>query len=420
MHALDVLRSGAMLLVLTLHACLAYTSLRLPHLLWPLRDGPGWIGFDYFFWWAVGVSMPIFFTISGLVTARMYQDRGLRAVTAERLRRIFLPTMAGIAVVLPITLWIWAYGWFVSGRCEDYQFLPRVFNDPEIEPNIIGPAHLWFLTHLTDLLAIAWLIVVLRGQPPRSESHPVWDRTLRSPWRPILLAIPTAIIAWICHERLTLDPVMAMHNTVAPPPERLLHHGWFFLVGVAMAPLCRREGLAWLVPYSRIYLAASVPVFLVRAWCLQKDLVEPLRGWEAILSAVSLALFGWLALFGLLGVAQRRCRAQSPVIRYVSDSSYWVYLIHFPIVGLLQINLYRLPISLSPGLKFALTLTISLALSVASYQVFVRHSWIGRWLHGARQRAATPQSMSTTRVPGGMRASRRRALPVQSGSARGM
>lgn len=402
MHSLDVLRVGAMLLVLALHACLSYTTLRVPHLLWPLSDPPGWIGFDYFLWWSLGTSMPIFFTLSGLFTARAYHDRGLRHVAGERIRRIFLPTFAGIATILPITLWIWSYGWFVSGRCEGYQFLPRIFYDPQIKPNIIGPGHLWFLTHLTDLLALSFVVVLIRGPRPPIGSHPAWERILRSPWRPVLLAIPTAIIAWYCHRRLTLDPVMAMHNAAFPPPERLIHHAWFFVVGIAMAPLCRREGIAWLIPHSGIYLAASVPVFIVRAWCLQKDMVETIRGWEAVASAASLALFGWLIFFGLIGQTQRHLRRESRAVRYLSDSSYWVYLVHFPIVGLLQVNLYRLPFPLPPWAKFSLTLAISLVLSLASYQVFVRYTWIGRWLHGKRARipALPHRALGETRPSG--------------------
>ena len=121
--------------------------------------------------------------------------------------------------------------------------------------------------------------------------------------------------------------------------------------------------------------------FAVRAMLLRTDLVATLDGPSAWLSAGSAALFGWLALFGSIGLFLRLDRP-SLAMRYLSASSYWVYLTHFPIVGLAQVGLYPLP--WPPAAKFALSLGATLGFGLLSYQGLVRRTAIGRWLNGTK------------------------------------
>jgi glucan biosynthesis protein C len=74
-----------------------------------------------------------------------------------------------------------------------------------------------------------------------------------------------------------------------------------------------------------------------------------------------------------------------PVIQYFADSSYWVYLTHLPIVGLIQVDLFAVPTHAE--LKFLIVLVGTMALTLTSYQVMVRHTFLGLWLHGRRDRA---------------------------------
>jgi glucan biosynthesis protein C len=68
--------------------------------------------------------------------------------------------------------------------------------------------------------------------------------------------------------------------------------------------------------------------------------------------------------------------------KYISDASYWVYLIHMGIVITLQLLFMN---SKMPGvLRFPAVLIIALAISFGTYQWFVRYSFIGNILHGKR------------------------------------
>jgi peptidoglycan/LPS O-acetylase OafA/YrhL len=165
-----------------------------------------------------------------------------------------------------------------------------------------------------------------------------------------------------------------------PEPYRLLHNSVFFLAGVLLHQL--RDDLGRLVRWGSRYMVLSVPVFVWRALLLQYDLALPLRGPGELALVFSGALFAWLITFGMLGLALGVFRESRPVLSYLADSSYWVYLCHLPLVGLLQIVLLPLPIP--APIKFATVLSVTMGLCLASYQVMVRHTLLGRWLHGPR------------------------------------
>ena len=82
----------------------------------------------------------------------------------------------------------------------------------------------------------------------------------------------------------------------------------------------------------------------------------------------------------LLG--QRYFASKSPFLGFVADSSYWVYLLHLPIVIFLQTLL--VPLALPWWLKFMAVLFGTLIPCMATYVVFVRYTPVGWLLHGKR------------------------------------
>ncbi len=132
------------------------------------------------------------------------------------------------------------------------------------------------------------------------------------------------------------------------------------------------------------FLLASIPFFVVRAWLLPLDWSTPLEGPWPFLLALSGGLTTWLTLFGLLGVYRRHCSRPSRTIRTLAEASFWIYLAHLPIVGLIQMDLFNVPI---PTLaKFLITWSLTLVLGLASYLVLVRGTAFGRFLNGGKVR----------------------------------
>ena len=94
------------------------------------------------------------------------------------------------------------------------------------------------------------------------------------------------------------------------------------------------------------------------------------------------AASAWTGAFALIGMAMRFLSGHSPVRRYIADSSYWVYLVHLPIVMILQAAVSRLDWPWEA--KFAVVLGVGFTLMFASYQLLVRRTWVGAILNGRR------------------------------------
>jgi len=395
----DALRATAIFLVVTLHAALAYTHLDIPRLLWGVREPALGLGFDLFCWWAMAVSVPLFFTISGFFAAMAVASMGAARFWEGRVRRVVVPSFAAAPVILPLCFFAWAVGWLVTERCDFKEIRRLRFHDPEIESALYGPAHLWFVEYLIPIL---WAYGLARRSPQRGQagSLRLESRWLLAWWAPLALAIPSTLLMLV-HRRWTgVDAGLDRHNALFPEPLRLLHFGAFFLVGAAI------HGCSGLLPKladrGAWVLASTVPVFLFRGWILPLDW-SPEAPWVfSVLAAGSGALGSWLSVFGLIGVYRRVFGRASTVIRYLAASSFWVYLVHLPIVGLMQADLYGMAIP--PVVKFALTWVVTIALGLSSYQLFVRSTALGRFLDGRWDR----QPRSTTASTIGSRPVKRR------------
>lgn len=128
-------------------------------------------------------------------------------------------------------------------------------------------------------------------------------------------------------------------------------------------------------------------------------------GLYGIFFASGWALFAADGLRKLLGLARRFLREPNPRLRYWADASYWIYLSHLPVMAVLGFIIFELP--MPDALRFVLLVFVTLGLIFPAYGAFVRHSAIGRVLHGPR-----PQE------PERRRRSRRQLAPPAAAAGR--
>jgi peptidoglycan/LPS O-acetylase OafA/YrhL len=97
----------------------------------------------------------------------------------------------------------------------------------------------------------------------------------------------------------------------------------------------------------------------------------------------SYAVMMWSLVALTIGVFKRLFNRPSKTVRYLADSSYWLYLIHLPIVIWLQIAFAEIPWHW--GVKLTLISCITIAVSLLLYDLLVRASVIGQVLNGGRK-----------------------------------
>ena len=381
-NALESLRVASTLIVVLYHAALSYVATPLRLTLWVAFDSPGHVAFDAFVYWVNGFVMPVFFLAAGVSAPAACESRGPRTFLAHRAQRLLRPLLFGCVTILPAFYLLWGYGLMVTGRLDLDHILSWRY-PPPINRDVYGLGHLWFLEYLF-CVCVAWCLGwMLRNRTLAARKPPAdtvgWVQALfGSPWCPMILAIPTASIFLV-----DSDTMLRVDNQVVPNVIRLLHYLVFFTVGGWISKV--RDPRRILARFGPAYLALSFAVYAAMWPLLIRHAASPLDGWDRVGLCVLAALFPWLIVFGGLGVLLRSNHGKGPVLRFLAEASFWVYLVHVPIVAFLQLVL--LPTTWPALVKFAIVATVTLVLSYASYGPLVRFSVIGSIINGARKRA---------------------------------
>ena len=95
-------------------------------------------------------------------------------------------------------------------------------------------------------------------------------------------------------------------------------------------------------------------------------------------------IYCWAMIFGFIGFFKFFFSKGRPMVRYISDSSYWLYLGHQPLVQAYQILFSNWDIEIY--VKFPLICFITALTLIIIYQYFIRYTFIGTLLNGPRKR----------------------------------
>ncbi|MBS0201456.1 MAG: acyltransferase family protein [Planctomycetes bacterium] len=411
-----MLRGLAAVLVVFVHAGIPYMTYPLPHLVWPSRDTHPSAIVDAITWCSDGFLMALFFAVAGFCSRGLLIARGDRQFLADRTQRVWWASWVAGLTILPVCLVIWCLGWMADGLYAPHSFLTDSLR-PDLEAELYGVGHIWFLQNLyiycLILYGVSWLskwrskwsLVTGRSDGSRPLSHQlslrsmdllahvdrVLDHALLSVWKPFVPAIPCALL-------LYWDPriVLGFYQGFIPVLSKLIFFGICFFVGVAMHR--QRQQMLKHAQFGRTYLVFAVALFGAALPLIHEFTEGPLGMPILALLAFLLALFAWFATFGLIAVALRSNFGNHPLVRYLSEASYWIYLIHLPFVVLTQIAVAQLSI---PALgKFLIAGMTGLFLALLTYDLFVRDTWIGEFLNGHRRPRPPrlmPQAVSVTR-----------------------
>lgn len=171
-----------------------------------------------------------------------------------------------------------------------------------------------------------------------------------------------------------------------PIPSVLGYYAIFFFFGVIYWDLDDRDGRLGRRWYVMLPLALLVvlPIGLEATSGTFGFLpIDSAKTMKPLLSNFFQALFVWLMVLGSIGMFRALFWRRSKTMRYVSDSSYWLYLAHLPLVVLAQCMVKDSPV---PAMvKFVGITVVVSALLLLSYEYLIRYTIIGSLLNGPRE-----------------------------------
>jgi hypothetical protein len=382
LHGLDAVRGGALVLGIVFHATMSY----LPgQQIWPVADAHRSVLLSGVFFTSHIFRMTTFFLIAGFFGRMVVEKRGVRAFVKDRAKRIALPLVVGWPLLFGAFIAALVYAvWIQTGAPPT-----RPPHDPHAPPLAFPLMHLWFLYLL---LMFYGLVLAARrglGRLAASVQAPLMggvDRLVRgiveNPAGLVLVAAPATLAFFAFRPWLGWFGPPSSDTSLIPVWPGFL--AYFIAFGFGWLLHRQTDLLEILAKRWRFNLAAAVVLMTALvAWIGLTPVVRPWpMGPEKLGYALTYELACWSATFAIIGLALRFFAGESPVRRYIADSSYWLYLVHLPILVALQGAASRL--DWPAEAKILLILGVAFPMMLASYELMVRHTFLGAILNGRR------------------------------------
>jgi ABC-type multidrug transport system ATPase subunit/peptidoglycan/LPS O-acetylase OafA/YrhL len=393
LHALDAVRGFALLLGVAFHAALSFMP-GWPPGIWAMNDNsPSQFLSDASFVAHI-FRMSLFFFIAGYFGRLLYQKLCASAFWVNRGKRIAIPLIAGWVVLFPLISFIW-----ITGVTKVFGGTPPPMPAMPKTPGAFPLTHLWFLYQLllTYAAVLAIRAIIARLDPAQKLRNLV-DKLVAGSIRTMAgmftLGLPLAAALMSLSFWFYWQGIPTPDQSLIPQIPASVGFGTAFAFG-------------WLVHRSKDALAAIaqrwfqhlVIAIIATGWLLHTMHASPMAqpGLTKTLFAMvfGVAVWGWV--LGLTGAALRFLSNYSATRRYIADASYWIYLMHLPVVAAFQVWVGHWPLHWS--VKYPFILVASFAILFVSYHYLVRPTFIGALLNG-RKHPRKPQPPGSTPSPG--------------------
>jgi hypothetical protein len=380
-YGLDALRGGMMLLGVVLHSAVFYIAVPPPHL--PVTTDPSTsLAMDGLTKFIHSFRMPCFFVVSGFFTALLVEKRGLAGMYRKP-GRAHPGTVRGGPFHHP------AADAALSPRLRDRRALwPDGVAPVEERPRTHGGGlagarmpqglpvlHLWFLMYLCYFyLLVPFCQMLVRWSLPFEARL---TRALGSPFSLPLLIVATALTLW----PFLGAEVFGDFIFLGFSPSAFAYYGFFFVVGYIYHHY--RAATANLVRYVRGTAILAAILFPLTIYATHLEYTHP--GAELgyhVLAVTVHAACTWTLIWLFVGAALRWFDRPTPWAVYASNSAYWVFLLHLPVICCMAWLL--VPMDAHALVKFGINTTVTTVVCFVTYHYGVQNTWIGAFLHGRR------------------------------------
>jgi len=347
-------------------------------------------------------TMPAFMLIAGWSAVRSLRHRSSAHFMWERVKRLLVPLLFGIATFGCIIKYIELSGGrslSLAGmtQADNLRHMLQLDRAPTFLDFIpyyltrfplLTWSHLWFLAYLLLFsLVLLPALKALARRPPREVEPPA-----------AIVYLPALVLAALL---VFVGGYWPFLPRLVGDWGNLVFYAVCFLIGAMMA--------AW--PGFETRLHRQLVPFLVLAVV---GFVGLIHWGDSTPGRICAGLTSWLGTGALLAVAARHPPRPSPTLAWLSEAALPIYILHH--APLLMIAVAVLPLAVPIAVKIAIIAAGTAVVSLAAYQWLVRPWPPMRFLFGMSPR---PAPASTARATTGAGPERSDGQTVASASSAG-
>ncbi len=317
-------------------------------------------------------QIPLLFLLAGASTWYALGFRSGGQYAAERLKRLLLPGLFGILVIVPPQAYIARFQ--TPGYHDTYlQFLSdyfRVRGDLTGYTGLFTPGHLWFILFLFVFALVALpFLLYLRSDSGKERISRLATMT-EKPGGLLWFLLPL-LVAGALPDLNGKNPfvyvTLFVFGFVLMSDDRfqatLDHYRWTALI----LSLITIAGLI-------VFEAMNIPT--------------PKYSWADIVSFLLRTVNTWSWLITILGFGQRYLNRASRFLRYAAEGSYPFYILHQTVIVI--IGYFVVQGKESIAMKYALIAITSLAATTLLYDQAIRRNNVTRFLFGMKSFPQSP------------------------------
>ena len=355
---IDFLRNIANISRCFIHASIPYMLTKSP--IWPVNDSGLWF-FDFAVFEIHLFVMELFFAIAGFMFAMELSSKTTSKIILGKLKKIVLPLIVGLIILIPFVITLFELPKNNLNSILSYKLVLECYVSAWnfCLDNFFPTAHLWFLYYLIYYYTATYIIKNIL-----IKSSYFSLKTL------LLIFVLISSLCMMNMERYVIEtPLSLLPNFLS-----MIHYFLFFLLGFII--YSNKKIVSELNMQFNLYFKLGIIFALLSI--LPQLLFSVLEFSKSFFFSFTSSFItcsaSYLFVFSIWGYFKHKKFKQSKVIRYLTDSSYWVYLINMPIVAVFQLLLLTIDIPII--FKFLISFNGAFIMSIISYEYFVRYTFI--------------------------------------------
>jgi glucan biosynthesis protein C len=384
-HGLDAARAIALIIGIFHHGIESFVSYA--NWDWVTQDSQSSLLLDILFYISHVFRMQAFFLMSGFFAHLLFSRKGFWGFILNRSKRLLLPFVLFWPPLYAATYYLWIWGIQYVKHCSYDEAITKL---PEymVMSNGFPLMHLWFLYFLILFCACVVIVrpflihVIDKRESIRNAVDKFISYCMKRWWGSLILGLFMVLPMLGMKDWFGVD---TSASGLMPKPASFILYGMYFTLGWL---IYRQATLLKNVEKFRTHnLIFSLSlIFLLIVFSLAFD--NPSSSDTAVILSILNTLYSFASItsvFAFIGYMLAHFSAPSSQIRYLSDASYWGYLIHLPLIAFFQIVVAEY--DLFWGLKLIIIFLPSIFILLFSYKYGVRTTAIGALLNGERKNA---------------------------------